>query len=644
MTFHPVATLSAITSGIFGVLGIVAASGLAVENHSPATPDPRHIANGWPIPSEGYADQPYVVKTDDGAWLCVITTGKGVEGAAGQHVVTLRSTDRGRTWSKPVDVEPADGPEASYAVLLKTPSGRVYCFYNHNTDNVREVKREDGGVYKRVDSLGHYVFKISDDHGRSWSPRRYEVPVREFACDRNNVYGGKLRFFWNVGRPLVLGDAAICVLHKVGAMGEGFFAQSEGVFLRSDNILVERDPAKIRFETLPDGDVGLRTPPGGGRVAEEQSIVALSDGSLYCVYRTVDGHPCSAYSRDGGRTWSPPVYASYTPGGKLIKHPRAANFAWNCSNGKFLYWFHNHGGVFVRRMAADGGSRGSPYDDRNPAWLAAGVERDSPQGKVIHWSQPEILLYDDDPFIRMSYPDLIEEDGKFYVTETQKNVGRVHEIPSAIVEGLFRQWDNRTVATQGLVLDLPGKGTMPRQTPMPRLPEFHQRDVRSPDHRGKDLRAGFSLDLRLKFNSLEAGQEILDSRDAAGKGICVSTTASGTIRITLNDGRSESSWECDPGVLAPGKTHQVAIIVDGGPKIITFVVDGVLCDGSDHRQFGWGRFSPHLRAPNPDPQANDRPPLLRIAPKMNGSVESLRIYNRALRTSEAVGNWRAAAG
>lgn len=618
------------------------ALGAAAEKPSSAVPDPRHIANGWPIPSEGYADQPYIVKTDDGAWLCVITTGKGVEGAAGQHIITMRSTDRGRTWSKPVDVEPADGPEASYAVLLKATSGRIYCFYNHNTDNVREVKREDGGVYKRVDSLGHYVFKFSDDHGRSWSAQRYEVPVREFACDRNNVYGGKLRFFWNVGRPLVLGDVAICVLHKVGAMGEGFFAQSEGVFLRSDNILVERDPTKIRFETLPDGDVGLRTPPGGGRVAEEQSIVALSDGSLYCVYRTVDGHPCSAYSRDGGRTWTPPAYASYTPGGKLIKHPRAANFAWNCSNGKFLYWFHNHGGVFVRKMGADWGGRGSPYDDRNPAWLAAGIERDSPQGKVIHWSQPEILLYDDDPFIRMSYPDLIEEDGKFYVTETQKNVGRVHEIPSDLVNGLFQQWDNRSVATQGLVLNLPGKNPMPRETPMPRLPEFHQRDARSPDHRGKDLRAGFSVDLRLKLDSLEPGQEILDSRDAAGKGILVSTTTGGAIGITLNDGRSESRWECDRGLLATGKSHQVAIIVDGGPKIILFVVDGVVCDGGDQRQFGWGRFSPHLRAPNPDPQAKDRPAMLRIAPKMNGTVESLRIYNRALRTSEAVGNWRAA--
>ena len=58
----------------------------------------------------------------------------------------------------------------------------------------------------------------------------------------------------------------------------------------------------------------------------------------------------------------------------------------------------------------------------------AGREVDTPEGKRIEWSQPEILLYDDDPYIRMSYPDLVEDGGKFYVTETQKNVGRVHEI------------------------------------------------------------------------------------------------------------------------------------------------------------------------------------------------------------------------
>ena len=596
-------------------------------------PDPRHITNGWNIPSEGYADQPYIVKTDDGAWLCVMTTGVGKEGQGGQHVVSMRSTDQGRTWEKIVSIEPADGPEASYAVLLKVPYGRIYAFYNHNTDRVAEVKREDKGVYKRVDSLGHYVFKYSDDHGRTWSAKRYDVPLREFECDRNNVYGGKLRFFWNVGRPLILGDAAIMVMHKVGAMGAGFFAQSEGAFFKSKNILTERDPEKITFETLPDGDIGLRTPAGGGRVAEEQSIVKLSDGSLYCVYRTVDGWPTCAYSpeRFRGHTWTPPAYMTYTPGGRRVKHPRAANFAWNCSNGKFLYWFHNHGGPFIGKMAGDfSGATGSPYDDRNPAWLMAGIERDTPQGKVIHWSQPEILLYDDDPYIRMSYPDLVEDGGKFFVTETQKNVGRVHEIPKPLLDGLFKQWDNRRVATNGLSLNLPGGKPMPKEAPMPKLPVLNFRDTKRADHGCKDARAGFSLDLWLKLDSLKAGQAILDSRDASGKGILVSTTDAGTLQITLNDGRTESSWDSDKGAIKPGKLHHVVITVDGGPKIITFVVDGVLCDGGDERQFGWGRFSPNQRTPT-------GAATLKIVPAVN----SLRIYNRALRTSEAVGNFRA---
>ena len=55
-----------------------------------AAADPRDIRMGREIPTENYADQPYVVRTDDGTWLCILTTGVGHEGAAGQHVVALR--------------------------------------------------------------------------------------------------------------------------------------------------------------------------------------------------------------------------------------------------------------------------------------------------------------------------------------------------------------------------------------------------------------------------------------------------------------------------------------------------------------------------------------------------------------------------
>lgn len=609
------------TLAALGALLAVAAAPAAEKIPASPVPDPRHISNGFEIPGESYCDQPYIVRTDDGAWLCVMTTAKGAEGAASQHIVAVRSTDRGKTWTKPVDVEPGDGIEASYAVLLKVPSGRVYCFYNHNTDNVREVKREDMGVYTRVDSLGHYVFKYSDDGGRSWSAKRYEIPIREFEWDRKNVYGGKLRFFWNVGRPLVHRGAAIIPHHKVAAMGAGFFAQSEGAFLRSPNILTERNPEKITWQTLPDGDVGLRTPKGGGRVAEEQSITALSDGSLYCVYRSIDGHPVSSYSRDGGKTWTAPQYKRYTPGGRLFKHPRAANFVWKCENGRYLYWFHNHGGSLVRKQPD-----WDPYRDRNPVWICSGVEKDSPQGKVIHWSQPEILLYDDDPMVRMSYPDLVEEDGRYFVTETQKHIGRLHEVDRALLDPLFRQGEDRTVATRGRVLAVRNQ----QEAKLPRLPLFLQRDNNRPDHGTKDLRTGISLDAWLQLDSLAPGQVLLDNRTPAGKGFALATAEGGALRLTLHDGRQESTWTSDPGTITAGKQHHVAVIVDGGPKIITFVIDGVLNDGGEHRQFGWGRFSPALTDVNGSP-------TLRIHP----AVHSARLYNRYLLTSEAVANFLA---
>ena len=192
--------------------------------------DPRNIRNGWEIPNEGYADQPYIVKTDDGAWLCVLTTGPGAEGQGGQHVITTRSTDQGRTWSEPVAVEPSDGPEASYAVLLKAPYGRVYVFYNHNTDNVREViadRNGKPGKITRVDSLGHFVFKYSDDGGRSWSADRYDVPQRDFEIDRNNPYQGKLKFFWTVGKAFTLG-------------GAGYLAEQQVLFsLQGESLSIE---------------------------------------------------------------------------------------------------------------------------------------------------------------------------------------------------------------------------------------------------------------------------------------------------------------------------------------------------------------------------------------------------------------------
>ncbi|MFZ2654515.1 MAG: sialidase family protein [Victivallales bacterium] len=560
--------------------------------------DWRHISNGLEIPTQSYSDQPYIVRTGDGAWLCCVTTGPGHEGVRGQHVTTMRSTDQGHTWSAPVPVEPPDSPENSYAVMLKTPSGRIYIFYNHNSDNVRKVKCHDGqNEFDRVDSLGHFVFKYSDDHGKSWSEKRYDIPFRLFKCDRENAYGGEICFFWNVGRPFVHGGAAFVSLHKVGQMGKGFFQQSEGALLKSDNILTETEPEKIRWETLPDGEIGLRSPPGGGLVSEEQSYCVLSDGSIHCVYRSIDGYPVESYSRDGGHTWSMPRYKCFADG-RRIKHPRAANFAWKCGNGKYLYWFHNHGGSIL--SAQPGNADGGAYDDRNPVWLCGGVETDSPEGRIIKWSEPEIVLYDDDPFVRISYPDLIEEDGRYFLSETQKDTARIHEIPADFLERIWKGLEARPGGRKTLadfadakpILDMKGSGS----AIAPKLPEFFTRDFQSPDFRGRSTGNGFAIEIILSLGAIR-GCSIIEGRRKDGRGLELNIAADGSLELIMDDGWMEQRMTSEPCLKADGLQH-VVINVDGGPRIVSFIVNGRFCDGGEQRQFGWQRFSPYLRHVN----------------------------------------------
>lgn len=111
----------------------------------------------------------------------------------------------------------------------------------------------------------------------------------------------------------------------------------------------------------------------------------------------------------------------------------------------------------------------------------------------------------------------------------------------------------------------------------------------------------------------------------------------------------------------PGQRQHVVIVVDGGPKIITFIIDGVLCDGGDFRMFGWGRFSPLLRylhsyaskwvtAPGTSTQSSDSvqhdvdESQLRESVGIDAeSVSLLRVYDRILRTSEAVAHFKAGA-
>jgi hypothetical protein len=209
---------------------------------------------------------------------------------------------------------------------------------------------------------------------------------------------------------------------------------------------------------------------------------------------------------------------------------------------------------------------------------------------------------------------------------------------------LWNQHTARTVTRQGLIVDS-GDDIVSevRRLPISLLPDLGSG---TKDKESK----GFTFDFALKMETFDPGQTVVDNRDANGNGLAVTTTERGTLQLSMRGaigpwwegpsrvvrdfGLTEVSWDCDRDVLQPGVWHHVGIIVDGGPKIITFVVDGKVNDGGDLRQFGWARFPHELRT-------IDASPAFMLAPRIRGEVRQFRMYDRALRTSEVVANWRA---
>lgn len=575
-----------------------------------AMADGRDIASGFGIPKENYCDQPYVTVTRDGNWLCVLTTGPRRESQPGQHIVATISADKGRTWSPLIDVEPSGERMFSWATLLAVPSGRVYAIYNWDNDG------------KSTQHGGWLVFRHTDDFGRTWSADRHRIPMRVTRRDRENESGGERQYFWCIDKPVVRGGSVYFALPKL-ASGRTLDG-AEGWVLASDNILTEPDPRKIRWETLPEGDVGVFD-PALGPVQEEQNLEVLSDGSLYMVYRTALGHPAYAVSRDGARTWTAPRPLAYADG-RTVKNPRACPRIWKASDGRFLLWFHNNG------FPGWGNSA-----NRSPVWVSGGIEADG----GISWSQPEILLYCSDPtVIGMSYPDFIEQDGRIWVTETEKMEARVHELDPSLLEGAWAQGRAAGVTRTGLIHASEEALRAGAAFALPRLPSLRE--------------GGFTVEAWIRLEETAEGRTVLDSLGPRGRGLRIVTAAGGSLELQLHDGVPRRwfevldgpdfernvrcarhwSWTTDEGSIRPGVLHHVVFIVDGLAKICSVAVDGRLCDGGSRRIQGWWRLHPHMG------ELNDAG-LCAVGADFCGEIQRLRIYDRYLRTSEAVSNHRA---
>ena len=241
--------------------------------------DTRNIRNGVAMLTTGYTDQPYCAVNPKSAvsggevWTCVITASFGGEGSAGEQVYSVFSDDQGATWSKPLGVENGTthvgGVPNAYANIVYAPelnrlyvcmwcvlvgvsaclctaftirhgvawivatrttdpytsfivvvrlfvclvvgwlADTRYTVYNLNLDNIT--------MKSRVDELGYFYMRYSDDDGRSWSADRHLVPYPNTWIDRQNDFHGEHHIMWTVDHFKIMDDgAAAFAFTKIG--------------------------------------------------------------------------------------------------------------------------------------------------------------------------------------------------------------------------------------------------------------------------------------------------------------------------------------------------------------------------------------------------------------------------------------------
>lgn len=602
----------------------------------------------------GYYDSQNLVVVDGGdgapSLSVVLHHSENREGGPGLQLYSTRSADRGRTWTALAEI---DAPERQshdgYQLVHRRADGseRILLFYGWNVGSQYPDGADPGLTpLKRTDMQldEGYWLRVSDDGGRTWGAQRWSIPVRRTRLDRENPWAGSTMGMFLCDKPSVIDGAVYMAFQKTGD-GAGETEGSEVFFLRSRNLLHVDDPGEAVWDTLPLGDVGLQAPTGELCLGEEPHVMQVGDlpGRLFCLWRAETGRLAASSSSDGGDTWETPFWLTYegrpvgAGGVQELRNPRGAitPFRLRTAPGapaEYLLLFYNNGRT--ERLG---------YVGRRVYWLSHG--RSTPDG-VIRWSQPEIALYWDGTGFEErpdwnpdwaivdgpGYADFAEfADGTVAFVESNKLAVRYHEIEPRLLAYLRRQHELCLLPAEALVLDV-----APAGEPMA---------VRGPVL--ADLRAGGGFSITVQVRGAAAPGDVLASAfstvtAALGeeptavtitKGWALTVTADREIELMVTDGFGSElrhATTTASTVVWDGGDHVVSFAVDGGPKVVSVVVDERLDDGGSRVAQGWA-FVPATLG-----EVGGAEVLIH-----GGTVQRLIVHDRALLTTEAIAAARA---
>ena len=477
------------------------------------------------------------------------------------------------------------------------------------------------------------------------------------------------------------------------------------------NIDTEPEPAKIRWSTSPSAAEGLRAKEGD--LAEEGDVVQLGPGSdLVYLFRTFDGFLGASYI-DG--EWKDRQRALRLLDGSALKQPNGPlatrRFVDTEDNSVYyLLLFYNRG--LPTAVHSNGTNPVSlpnaAWGSRNPYWLAAGWS-DGVSNTTIVWSEPEVVLYSHTAADRIGYPDLFyaeaaasqqtTSDGRnqsLYMTETNKEVARLHVIDASLVAGLKHQRTNAQRPQRPDWISNASAGSGKKQTLPFTLPDLRLRqsvsfelwtaagdDRPAPvlDCGGGGGAAAATSDRRLDSGGVRGAR----GGNASGAGVRLHMATHGNRTVVyaqFGDGQQNNGTVPPVGGAGPeattrcvvdatrgrrlansnaqqqqhqqshGVLHHIGLVIDGAAKLALLTVDGVLCDGGDAREatqgfwFGlnssMGSLAGHGGATSSSVcQVTDQQSAASRGDSTAGGMVGVRGYRRALRVSELVGSWKA---
>ncbi|MBN1422674.1 MAG: exo-alpha-sialidase [Planctomycetes bacterium] len=330
-----------------------------------------------------------ILPLPSGTFFAVWTTGYA-ESHENQHVVFSTSRDRGETWTPPEEVAgpakvvPTGEGMASWGFPIHVPRfHRVYVFY------LRNIGPNDW--HKGLS--GEMRFRFTEDEGRTWSDEA-TIPFRRTGIMSPDPAVPPNWIIWQAPVEIepgeVIGCGTVWASKRRKAADPKMPGGTEAWFWRFDGIVSAKDPRRIRATLLPDGDHGIRMLERPGSIdsaAEEPTVVRLSDGRWFCVFRTHRGCVGFSISRDRGRTWDPAKPLRYRDGGAIVLHPRSSCPLYPMDGGRFLLTTHANDG------SANGGRH--PYDgfrNRTPTFYLIGKE--VPDAEQPIWFSTPIKFLD----------------------------------------------------------------------------------------------------------------------------------------------------------------------------------------------------------------------------------------------------------